>query len=84
MRLFIEECVRDYVHVTDLAKAHLLGLSRGRTENSGFSAYNLGNGFSVLEVIKATEMIVDQKMDYKITTKRDGDPSVLVADSLPG
>ena len=76
-------CVRDYVHVTDLAQAHLLGLSRGRTENSGFSAYNLGNGngFSVFEVIKATEMIVDQQIDYEIITKRDGDPSMLVADS---
>ena len=76
-------CVRDYVHVTDLAQAHLLGLSKGRSANSGFSAFNLGNGdgFSVLEVIKAAEMIVDHQIDYEITVKRDGDPSMLVADS---
>ena len=45
-------CVRDYVHVTDLAQAHLLGLTHMK-ENKGFSAINLGNGdgFSVLEII---------------------------------
>jgi UDP-glucose 4-epimerase len=76
-------CVRDYVHVTDLAQAHLLGLEYMQN-NKGFSAFNLGNGdgFSVFDVIKAAEQVVGESIEYKITPKRDGDPSVLVADSL--
>jgi UDP-glucose 4-epimerase len=76
-------CIRDYVHVNDLAQAHLLGLEKGITKNSGFSAYNLGNGngFSVIDVIKATEYVVGKTIEYKISKRRDGDPSTLVADS---
>ena len=75
-------CVRDYVHVTDLAPAHLLGLEYMKN-NKGFSAFNLGNGigFSVLEVIKGCEAMVDTKIPYQIENRRDGDPAILVADN---
>ena len=75
-------CVRDYVHVTDLAQAHLLGLEYMQN-NKGFSAFNLGNGdgFSVLEVIKSCEEIADTKISFHIDGRRDGDPASLVAES---
>tara|TARA_B110000879_G_scaffold210863_1_gene301956 strand:- start:5550 stop:6530 length:981 start_codon:yes stop_codon:yes gene_type:complete len=76
-------CVRDYVHVTDLAQAHLLGLERMRDEGKGFSAYNLGNGngFSVLDVIASCERVVGNTISYQIDGRRVGDPAILVADS---
>jgi len=75
-------CVRDYVHVLDLAQAHLLGLEYMQN-NKGFSAFNLGNGdgFSVLEVIKDCEKIADTKIQFQINGRREGDPASLVADS---
>ena len=76
-------CVRDYVHVTDLAQAHLLGLVYMK-EDKGFSAFNLGNGngFSVREVIKSCERVLGNPIRYKMDLRRLGDPAVLVADSL--
>ena len=75
-------CVRDYVHVTDLAQAHLLGLEHMK-HNRGFSAFNLGNGsgFSVLEVIESCERVVSNKIPYDIALPREGDPARLVANS---
>jgi UDP-glucose 4-epimerase len=75
-------CVRDYVHVTDLAQAHSLALEYMQ-ENKGFSAFNLGNGdgFSVLEVIKGCEDITNNEIHYQFDGRRDGDPAVLVADN---
>ena len=75
-------CVRDYVHVTDLAQAHLLGLTHMK-EDKGFSAFNLGNsnGFSVLDVIKGCERVLGNPIRYKMDLRRLGDPAVLVADS---
>ena len=75
-------CVRDYVHVTDLSQAHLLGLEYMQ-KNKGFSAFNLGNGdgFSVLEVIKSCEKIADTEISFQIERRRQGDPASLVADS---
>jgi UDP-glucose 4-epimerase len=75
-------CIRDYVHVTDLAQAHLLGLEYMQN-NMGFSAFNLGNGdgFSVLEVINSCEKIADSKILFQIDGRREGDPASLVADS---
>ena len=75
-------CIRDYVHVTDLAQAHLLGLIKMQ-KNSGFSSYNLGNGngFSVLDVINSCSRIVGKPIDYQICARRPGDPAILVADS---
>jgi UDP-glucose 4-epimerase len=75
-------CVRDYVHVTDLAQAHLLGLEYMKG-HSGFSAFNLGNGngFSVLDVIGSCERAVKKTIPYDLDMRRAGDPPVLVADS---
>jgi UDP-glucose 4-epimerase len=75
-------CVRDYVHVTDLAEAHFLGLEYMK-DNSGFSAFNLGNasGFSVLDVIGSCERVVKKTIPYDLGMRRVGDPPMLVADS---
>jgi UDP-glucose 4-epimerase len=75
-------CVRDYVHVVDLAQAHLLGLDKMR-DVKGFNAFNLGNGngFSVLDVVKSCERVVGHTINYQVGDKRSGDPAVLVADS---
>ena len=76
-------CVRDYVHVTDLAQAHLCGLEY-MLKVKGFSAFNLGNGngFSVLEVIQGCEKITDMKIPFSIAGRREGDPKALVADNV--
>jgi len=75
-------CVRDYVHVTDLAQAHLLGLKYIQNKK-GFSAFNLGNGdgFSVLEVINECENVTNKEIPFQIDKRREGDPAVLVADN---
>ena len=75
-------CIRDYVHVSDLANAHLLAL-KGMEEKPGMSAYNLGigRGFSVLEVIDVAERVTGQKIHYNIGPRRAGDPPVLYADA---
>lgn len=75
-------CLRDYVHVTDLAQAHLLALKR--LERGGKSgAFNLGNGkgFSVLEVIKTAEKVTGRKIAVVTAPRRAGDPAALVASS---
>ena len=75
-------CVRDYVHVTDLAQAHLLGLEYMK-DNRGFSAFNLGNGsgFSVLDIVESCERVVKKTIPYALDSRRVGDPARLVADS---
>ena len=75
-------CVRDYIHVTDLAHAHLLGLAQ-LEKNKGFSAFNLGNGsgFSVLDVINSCQKVSGSTIDYSICGRRLGDPPSLVANS---
>ena len=75
-------CVRDYVHVTDLAQAHLLGLDALR-KGKGTTAYNLGNGsgYSVMEVIRVAEEVTGKKIAAVNTDRRPGDPAVLVASS---
>lgn len=73
--------VRDYIHVTDIANAHILGMEM--LENTSGEIFNLGNGkgYSVLEIIKATEEIFGKKIPFKIYGRRDGDPATLVASS---
>jgi UDP-glucose 4-epimerase len=73
-------CLRDYVHVTDLAQAHLLALDR---LDSGSLTINLGNGtgHSVLQVIETVQRISGRKVPYSICPRRPGDPAVLVASS---
>lgn len=75
-------CIRDYVHVTDLARAHLLSIEHMK-QNAGFSVFNLGNGdgFSVLEIIKGCERISMSKISYTFEKRREGDPARLVSNS---
>lgn len=72
-------CIRDYVHVVDIAQAHLLALEK-INDLSG-NIYNLGNGkgYSVLEVIKTAEKVAGVKIPVKFCPRRLGDPAVLVA-----
>jgi UDP-glucose 4-epimerase len=71
-------CVRDYIHVIDLAQAHILAL---RALDSGSRFYNLGNGqgFSVKEVIDTACQITGQAIPTEVGPRRPGDPAVLVA-----
>ena len=72
-------CVRDYVHVADLAYAHVLAL-RYLTRHSGAAAFNLGNGkgFTVREVITAAERVTGRKVPFREGPRRPGDPPALV------
>ena len=75
-------CVRDYIHVNDLAVAHMLSIDFMK-ENDGFSSFNLGNGdgFSVLDIIKSCQRVTNTNIKYKISSRRKGDPNTLVSDS---
>ncbi|HEY6873446.1 MAG TPA: UDP-glucose 4-epimerase GalE [Geobacteraceae bacterium] len=75
-------CIRDYIHVTDLADAHVLALKMLQT-GSDSKAFNLGNGsgYSVKEVIEAAERVTGNKIKTIITSRRLGDPAFLVSDS---
>jgi UDP-arabinose 4-epimerase len=73
--------VRDYIHVTDLAEAHIKALDRLKAGGAS-RAFNLGTGkgLSVLEVIAAAERALGRKPPFEITARRTGDPARLVAD----
>lgn len=75
-------CVRDYVHVTDLAQAHLRALDALRNGHAT-AEYNLGNGsgYTVLEVIRMAEAVTGRKIQAVSADRRPGDPAVLVASS---
>lgn len=75
-------CVRDYVHVLDLARAHLLALEHLSSGGPG-GAYNLGNGngFSVKEVIETVREVSGRRFEVKEAPRRAGDPPFLVASS---
>jgi UDP-glucose 4-epimerase len=75
-------CIRDYVHVSDLADAHLLALDRLRAgEVLGPMNLGTGAGSSVREVIDTAERVVGAPVPHAIGPRRDGDPAVLVADA---
>lgn len=73
--------VRDYIHVVDLAKGHLKALDRIATDN-GIYTYNLGtgNGYSVLDIIKAFEHASDKNIPYQVVPRRPGDIAECWAD----
>lgn len=75
-------CVRDYIHVLDLAEAHLLALHYLRAGNAS-TAINLGNGqgYSVLDVIETARQVTGAEIRVRMQERRPGDPSHLVADS---
>ncbi len=72
-------CIRDYIHIEDLAEAHILAFEKSK---SGFEAYNLGNGqgFSVKEIIDTAREITAKKITAISSARRPGDPSQLIAD----
>lgn len=74
-------CVRDYIHVVDLARAHLLALEH--LQAGKHSIYNLGNGqgFSNKQVIQAVERVTGKKLAVHTRPRREGDPAILVASS---
>lgn len=75
-------CIRDYVHVSDLADAHVIAL-HALPQEARFSAYNLGTGrgYSVREVISTASEVTQVRIPQKIGERRPGDASVLVADA---
>jgi UDP-glucose 4-epimerase len=74
-------CVRDYIHVCDLADAHVLAVAAA--EAGKVKVYNLGNGegFSVLEVIQTCRQVTGQEIPSILSPRRPGDPDRLVAGS---
>ena len=75
-------CLRDYIHVNDLAKAHLLAIEKGL--NSQYNTiYNIGNGngFSVLEVIEKVKKITGKNFEVLLGDRRPGDPESLIGSS---
>jgi len=74
-------CIRDYIHVSDLASAHLLALEALQTRDR--LIYNLGNGrgFSILEVIEAARRVTGHPIPALESERRPGDPAILVAGS---
>ena len=73
--------VRDYIHVVDLARGHLLAL-KAQEGKTGVYTYNLGTGegYSVLDVVKAFEKVNGVRINYRITDRRPGDVETLYAD----
>jgi len=78
-------CIRDYIHVVDLAKAHVVALKRliENKNKTNVEVFNIGtgNGNSVLEVIETFEKISGQKLPYKIVNRREGDVMQAYADT---
>lgn len=75
-------CIRDYIHVTDLADAHILAVHKLR-EGSESNIYNLGsgNGFTVKEMIEVARKVTEHEIPAKVCERRSGDPAKLVASS---
>ena len=75
-------CVRDYIHVNDLAKAHTLALE-ALIQGKDSRIYNLGNGegYTVREVIETARKVTNQEIPAENSSRREGDPAVLIASS---
>jgi len=78
-------CIRDYIHVVDLAKAHVVALKRlvQKKNTNNYEVFNLGTGkgSSVLEVIQSFEKVSGKKLNYKIVDRREGDITAAYADT---
>lgn len=74
-------CVRDYIHVDDLASAHLLAVENLKQGSALKYNLGIGRGYSVREVIQAVEEVTGKKVPVKVGGRREGDPAVLVASS---
>ncbi len=75
-------CIRDYIHVQDLANAHVRALEKMTGKAAGFEAYNLGTGqgYSVQQIIDKVSEVLGKKVPQTSAQRRPGDPPVLVAD----
>ena len=75
-------CLRDYIHVNDLAAAHLLALDALK-KGAASTAYNLGNGrpTSVRDILTSVERVTGRRVPYTAGPRRDGDPPVLYSSS---
>ncbi len=78
-------CVRDYIHVSDIAHAHTLALNFliGKKNKNACEVFNLGtgNGYTVLEVIKSFEKVSDTQLNYEIAPRRPGDVIAIYANN---
>lgn len=76
-------CIRDYLHVSDIAVAHMLAIKKLSDINIKSEIYNLGSehGYSVKQIIDASEKITKQTLNKKISLRRKGDPEILIASS---
>lgn len=76
-------CIRDYIHVVDLAKAHVKALAYAETMKDKVEVFNVGtgNGTSVLEIIRAFEQQCNLKLNYRIGPRREGDVEQIFADT---
>ncbi|MDZ7860180.1 MAG: UDP-glucose 4-epimerase GalE [Candidatus Krumholzibacteriota bacterium] len=74
-------CIRDYIHVKDLATAHVLGLEKLSEGYSGALNLGGGRGVSVLEIVKAVSKVTGKRVNYRVGARRKGDPVSLVASS---
>lgn len=78
-------CIRDYIHVVDLANAHVIAMQRliSESNKSNFEVFNIGTGrgSSVLEVVNAFEKVTGEKLNYKIVDRRPGDVVSVYADT---
>ena len=76
-------CIRDYIHVVDLAVSHIKAIEKLNTQHGSVDIYNVGTGVgsSVIEVIKAFEKTTNQKLAYEIGKAREGDIAAIYADN---
>jgi UDP-glucose 4-epimerase len=76
-------CVRDYIHIVDLADAHVKAIDYLKKGNASSAVFNLGNGkgFSVKEIIEASQKVTGKKIPVNYVERRAGDPPTLVADA---
>ena len=77
--------IRDYINVVDLARAHVVAISRliGSRQKSNYEVFNLGTGkgLSVFEIIRAFEKVTGQKLNYRVVSRREGDVEKVYADT---
>ncbi len=75
-------CIRDYIHINDIAQAHLLALERLLNRKPG-GVYNLGNGggYSVKEVIEVAQIVTGKQIQTEVVKRREGDPGILISTS---
>ncbi|MBO4281786.1 MAG: UDP-glucose 4-epimerase GalE [Bacteroidales bacterium] len=78
-------CIRDYIHVYDLAKAHVCAMNRmmRKQQKQNYEVFNIstGNGYTVLQLIKTFEKVSGKKLNYKIVGRREGDIPKIWADT---